>query len=398
MSLSDNTYKYLFYAILFVVLSQLFFAVETLSISYKEALNVFVNNSLLSLITKASIYFFGQNDFALRVPFLIFYLLSVILMYNYTEDFFKNEKDRFISIVIFMVLPGLLSAALLVNSAIIVTFLTIFYLYYLKIFKKHCYLLLILFLFVDNSFSILFLALFFNALKEDDKKVIFITVTLFIISMLFYGFDTGGKPRGFLVDTFGIYASIFSPLLFIYFFYSIYRDGVKGNRDIVWFISATSLAFSLLFSFRQRIYIEDFAPFVVIYLPYMIRNFFHSLRVRLPQFRRRHYYITWATLLLLFINVMLTIYNKPLYLVLENPRKHFAYKYDIAKEVASILKANNINEIESDEKELLLRLKFYGIKKGHKYFVSTRKQYYYDLEIPIEYFDKTVATLYIIKN
>ena len=40
----------------------LFKATYSLSISYKEALNVFVNNSVLSLITNISIYIFGQND------------------------------------------------------------------------------------------------------------------------------------------------------------------------------------------------------------------------------------------------------------------------------------------------------------------------------------------------
>ncbi len=72
----DNA-KYIFYSILFLVLSTLLYTANTLSISYKEALNVFVNNSLLSVLTNTSLYFFGQNDVALRLPFLIFYVLSV---------------------------------------------------------------------------------------------------------------------------------------------------------------------------------------------------------------------------------------------------------------------------------------------------------------------------------
>lgn len=398
MSLSDNIYKIIFYTTLFVVLSILFFTVDTLSISYKEALNVFINNSLLSIITNTSIAIFGQNDYALRAPFILFYFFSILLMYRFTDNLFKKESDRLLSILIFMLLPGLLSASLLVNSAIIVTFFTLLYLNYLKSTKRHCYILLILFLFIDNSFAIFFLALFFYALKDFDKKLLISSFILFCISMALYGFDTGGKPRGFLVDTFAIYASIFSPLLFIYFFYTIYREGVKGNRHIVWYISATSLAFSLLFSFRQRIYIEDYAPFVVIFLPYMVKNFLQSYRVRLPQFRRKHRYIASITLFILLLNATLTIFNKPLYLFLENPKKHFAYNYNIAKELAAKLKKNNINEIESDQQELLLRLKFYGIKEGNRYFVSTNKKYYYDKKISIKYLDKIVATAYIIKN
>ena len=398
MNLSDNTYRYFFYSILFIVLSILLFTANSLSISYKEALNVFVNTSLLNIITNTSIYIFGQNDLALRVPFILFYTFSVILMFELTKGFFKKESDRFISILLFMILPGLLSASILVNSAIVVTFLTLLYLYYYKRTGNHCYMLLVLFLFVDNSFAIFFMALFFYELKGKDKKFLIVCASLFVASMLIYGFDTGGKPRGFLTDTFAIYASIFSPLLFIYFFYSIYRSGIKGDRELAWYIATTSLVFSLLFSFRQRVYIEDYAPFVVIFLPYMVKIFFHTIRVRLPQFRNRHYYITSIVLFVLFLNVFITIVNKPIYLILENSKKHFAYKYNFAKEIASVLKSNNINNVESNEKELLLRLKFYGIDEGHDYFITTKEQYFYDMKFPINYVGKNIVTTYVIKN
>ncbi|PLY04482.1 MAG: hypothetical protein C0625_16235 [Arcobacter sp.] len=393
----DNA-KYIFYSILFLVLSTLLYTANTLSISYKEALNVFVNNSLLSVLTNTSLYFFGQNDVALRLPFLIFYVLSVFLMYQLSDGFFKKESDRLISIVLFMILPGLLSAAILVNSAIVVTFFTLLYIYYYKKTTRHCYILLVLFLFLDNSFAIFFLALFFYSLNKKNNILLIVSLILFSLSMGIYGFDTGGKPRGFLVDTFAIYASIFSPLLFIYFFYSIYRTGIKNERTLVWYISTTSLIFSLLFSFRQRIYIEDYAPFVVIFLPYMVRIFLHTVRIRLPQFRYRHNYTLMLVLIVLFINVTLTIFNKPLYLLLENPKKHFAYRYNFAKELAAELKANNIDQVQSEDKELLLRLRFYGINEGNKYFITTREQYFYDLKLPINYLGKTLITGYVIKN
>lgn len=398
MRLTDNTYKYLFSFILFIVLSILVFTANNLGISYKEALNVFVNNSLLTILTNSSIYLFGQNDIALRLPFLIFYALSVVLMFKITENFFKKELDRLISISIFMVLPGLLSASILVNSAIVVTFFTLLYIYYFKTTNKHSYILLVLCLFIDNSFAILFLALVFYGFNKKDKRLLIIASILFLISMLVYGFDTNGKPRGFLVDTFAVYASIFSPLLFIYFFYSIYRSGVKNDRSLVWYISTTSLFLSLLFAMRQRVPIEDYAPFVVIFLPYMVKIFLHTVRVRLPRFRHRHYYTASLVLFILFINVVITIINKPLYLLLENPKKHFVYKHNLAKELAIELKANNINYISSDDEELILRLKFYGIEEGYKYYVTTKEQFFYDMKLPISYYGKTILSAYIIKN
>ena len=43
-------------------------------------------------------------------------------MYKITENYFKYQKDRYISIIVFMILPGVLSASLLVNSAIVIIF------------------------------------------------------------------------------------------------------------------------------------------------------------------------------------------------------------------------------------------------------------------------------------
>jgi len=397
MSIPKNIYKYLFYFILFIVVTVLLITANTLSISYKEALNVFVNNSLLSLITNSSIAIFGQNDFALRFPFIFFYFLTVVLIYYASENFFKYEKDRLISTAIFMVLPGLLSAALLVNSAIVVTFFTLLYVYYYKNSGKHSYPLLVLFLFIDNSFAIFFLALFFYSLSNKENKLLIVSLVLFGLSMSIYGFDTGGKPKGFFIDTFGIYASIFSPLLFIYFFYTIYRVGIKGERTLVWYISTTSLVFSLIFSMRQKVYIEDFAPFVVIFLPYMVRSFLHTLRVRLPQFRKRYNNIAIITIFILVLNVVLTIYSKPLYLLIDKPQKHFAYKYDFIKDISNSLKEYSINNVNSEDRQLLLRLKFYGIKRGSDYYITTRPIKNFFKKITIKYNGKEIYTLYVEK-
>ena len=176
----QNRFKIYFYLTLFFIAILLFLKVEySLSISYKEALNLFENRSILSIITNISTYFFGQNDLALRTPFVILYILSVFLMYKITKNYFKYEKDRFVNILIFMSLPGVLSASLLVNTAIIVTFLTLLYIYYYEKYQKHPYILLPILLLVDNSFAILFLALFFFSFKTKDRLLLYISVLLF---------------------------------------------------------------------------------------------------------------------------------------------------------------------------------------------------------------------------
>ena len=396
--ITNSKYKYYFYLFLSILTFILLFkATYSLSISYKEALNVFVNNSVLSLITNTSIYIFGQNDFALRLPFVLFYSLSVIMMYLITEDYFKYEKDRYISILIFMILPGILSASLLVNSAIVVTFFTLLYLYCFQKKNEYSYVLLVLFLFIDNSFAILYLALFFYSLENKNKKLLYFSLILLILSMYIYGFTTDGKPRGFLVDTFAIYATVFSPFLFFYFIYSIYRAGIKNERTLTWYISVTALFVSLIFSFRQRVYIEDYAPYIVISLPYMLKMFFHAYRVRLKEFRRNYNILAGLVIVMLTINVILTFVNKPLYLILPNPSKHFVYQYHFVKELAEELKNRGINSIITDNEELALRLKFYNIDNGDDYFLSLKNYNYQSERISIKYYEKELFVAYLIK-
>ena len=392
----DNKYSdYIFYFFLTVFVVTLLFVANTLSISYKEALNVFDNVSLLRVITYIPLKLFGYNDIVLRFPFILFYALSACLMYILTKDYFKYTSDRLINILIFMLLPGVLSASLLVNTAIIVTFCTLLYLYYYQQYKKHNYILLFLFLFIDNSFAIFYLALFFYSLNKKESKLLVISLILFACSMYIYGFETAGKPKNYILDIFGIYASIFSPFLFLYFFYAMYRIGIKGNRTLYWYISVTALVFSILFSLRQRVYIEDFAPYVVITLPIMLKLFFHTLRVRLPQFRGVHKTLAYITLSILLLNVTLTLINKPIYRVLENPKKHFAYKYHFAKDIANILKKHNINYIYSDDIELVKRLKFYGIEKGDINFISLNNFNINSKEFVISYHGRDILTLYV---
>ncbi|OUR69245.1 hypothetical protein A9Q76_10105 [Arcobacter sp. 31_11_sub10_T18] len=386
----------IFYLLLLFMVVILIFVADTLSISYKESLTFFNEVGLLNTLSNFSTSVFGQNNIALRLPFILFYTLSSIIMYSITKDYFKTETDRLISTLLFMVLPGVVSASLLVHNTIIVIFCILIYLYYYKIYQTHNYFLLFLFLFIDNSFAIFYLALFFYSLRKKENTLIIVSLLLFGLSMQIYGFDSSGKPRGHFLDTFTIYASIFSPMIFLYYIYVMYRIGLKGTKTIYWYISVTALVFSLLFSFRQRIQIEDFAPYVVVTLPIIIKYFLHNLRVRLPQFRHRHYNWAYLSLFLLFISVVIILFNKPLYLFIKKPQSHFAYKYHFAYEISEKLKEKNINYVTTNYK-LENRLNFYGIKSGEKYLVTLNEANPYFLKIPIEILDKKVLNVYVLK-
>ncbi len=391
-----NRYNSTFIGLLLFHFTVLLFLINDFSISYKEALIFFGEDKLLlSLLTNLSCNIFGQNDFALRIPFILFYIGSSILIYFLTDNYFKSKRDQLIGLAIFMILPGVNSAALLVNESIIVIFFTLLYLYLYKVKGKDSYWLLILFLFLDNSFAILFLALFFYSLKNKKNILIVLSLVLFGISMSMYGFEMGGRPRGYFLDTFGIYATIFSPVLFIYFFYSLYRIGIKFEKDIFWYISMTALGLSLIFSLRQKIQIEDFAPFVVIAIPIMVKLFIHSLRVRLKEFRKIHYFIARVALGILVLNFLGFVFNKYFYLFIENPKKHFAYDYHIVKELSYELKNLNINSIMTYDKKLALRLKFYKIDNGDKYYIGKDKYKISIKNIDIKYKNKSIENFYI---
>ncbi|MDY0326767.1 MAG: hypothetical protein RBR07_00795 [Arcobacteraceae bacterium] len=215
--------------------------------------------------------------------------------------------------------------------------------------------------------------------------------------MSIFGFDTGGKPKGHFVSTLAIYSSIFSPLLFLYFAYAMYKISFKGTKSLYWFISITAFGFSLLLSFRQKIDIADFAPFVIVAIPMMVKLFMHSYRVRLKKFRTYHKISVNIVLIVLVINFFFLHYNQILYLLLEKPTKHFAYDYHFAKDLAQELKQKGINNIYIDDEKLQKRLEIYGIKMGNSYYATSSKTKIYDEIVTIEVYNKTVIELFVTK-
>jgi len=383
--------------VLLIHISFLLYGINTLSISYNEAWIFFNSTSFTHYIVRFSTALFGQNDFALRLPFVFFHILSTILLYKVSKQYLKRKSDRVFSVIVYILLPGTNSAALLVNSAEIVIFLTLLFIYLYEMHKYIiAYLVLSLSFLVDNSFSILYLSLVFYSLYKKDNRLLWFSLILFGISMYVWGFDTGGKPKNYFLDTLAVYSVIFSPLVFLYFFYTEYRILIKEDKNILWFISFVALVFSLLLSFRQKIRLEDFAPFAIIATPLMVRTFLSSYRVRIPELRSWHKLFFTIVFGSLLINFILIYFNKPLYLVLANPKKHFTYRYDFAKEIAKRLKSVNINEINSNNRDFALRLKFYGIKNGGDYLLSTNP-HKKSKSVTISYYNKPIFKVFVSK-
>lgn len=341
-----------------------------LSISYNEAEILNGDFSLLQLLINSSIMLFGQNDFALRLPMILLHILSAILLYNISKKYIKVERNRLWLLIIFILLPGVISSSIIINSAGLILFgLLLFVHIYENYSIKYSYFLLLSYMLLEGGFAALFMGLVFYSLYKKDRRFLLFNMLMFFSSLSIYGIDTHGSPKGYFLDSIGIYAAIFSPIIFIYLFYTLYRRYLTKELDMLWFVSTVALLFSLLLSFRQRVPIEYFAPYVILCLPLVAQTFEHSYRVRLSIFRRNYRVAFVVSLVLLLINSSVVFFNKYLYYVIEEPKKHFSYKMHVAKELAQKLKGMGIECINSDEK-MSKRLEFYGVTKCNNYLLE----------------------------
>lgn len=341
----------------------LLYAANSLSISYNEAEIFFQKHSLLGYILKLSAHFFGQNDLAVRGVMIFFHIASVVLMYKVSKFYIKLEFDRIVAVLLFVLLPGTLASALIINNAGICITLALLYIYLFHIKKKILFsLFFCLAFFIDGDFLIFYAGFFIFALYKRKPPLAWLSAILFLLTLYFFGFETNGRPSGHFIDTFGIFAAVFSPFVFIFFVYTIYRIWVKEKKDLLWFIAICSFCFCMIVSVRQRLELEQFLPFCVIATPLMVRVFFNSYRVRLPKFRKGHKICTGLVMLFLVFNWSAIIFNQIFYLFLNDPTKHLTYKFDVAKELADKLKEAGVQDIATEDTRLALRLKFYGIK------------------------------------
>jgi hypothetical protein len=355
--------RYILFLILGLDALTLIFQSGELSISYYEALLVSGDFSFLQLLIKSSIFIFGQNDYALRLPMIALHLSSAVLLFKISKKYLKVERNRIWLLLIFILLPGVMSSAIIVNSAGLILFALLLFVYVQENHSiKTTYILLFCYMLIEGSFAILFVSLALFYLYKKERNNFLFNATLFFGSLLLYGIDTHGSPKGYFIDSIGIYAAIFSPIIFIYIVYVLYRRYLTKDLDILWFIATVALVFSLLLSFRQRITIEYFAPYLILALPLVAQTFEHSYRVRLDLFRKKYRWVFVISLALLFVNSSVMFFNKYLYQVVKEPKKHFSYNMHIAKELSKELKRRDIYCVNTDKK-MQKRLEFYGVTK-----------------------------------
>jgi hypothetical protein len=387
--------KKIFVALLGVNLLILLAQIQGLSISYYEASILYGDSSFLKIFITFFLNTFGFNDYSLRLPMIILHLYSAILLYVISGYYLTRTNDKIWLMVIYLLLPGVTSAALLVNVAgLKIAFIFTFIYIYLR-YKDWSLAVLPLFLLLDSTSIYFYLSLALYAFIRKNNLLILSSSLLFIGAIIHFDPAIGGIPKGHFLDTLGIYAAIFSPLVFIYLFYVLYRRFIANERDLLWVIASSMFIISLLLSFRQKVNIQDFAPYLMVSLPLAAQTFFHTYRIRLSMFRRRYRILFYTAFTLLILNALAVLLNHWFYQWIKKPQDHFSYTMHVAKELANTLKEDNITCVTTNEK-MQLRLRFYRIGECRSTILSNNKESK-SKKVTISYINMPIYKVYVTK-
>jgi hypothetical protein len=353
--------QHFFLALFFYAIAVFYLAITT-PITAHEAKILYTSDDIIGTLMRWG-ESLGAGFIGLRAFFLFFGFMAIGLFYELSRRHFQKSKDAYLSTLIFMLLPGILTATTLANVAIIVLPLVLLF---VLLYEKGYYFLLppiMLALFFIHEASIIFFVavLLYSVMHKEKKLAIFSLSFLLAFVYLAKGIEIGGPPSGHFVEIFGLYATVFSPLLFLYFFYAMYRILLKEKKSLIWYIAFTALAFSLLLSIRQRVHITDFAPYVMIAIVLMLDVFNHTIGVRLPEHQKQHKRGFIVVMSFLALSVFLIVGHKLLFLVLEDPKTHFAHRVYKPYLLAQELKSEGIECYDGAHGRERYQLRYYNI-------------------------------------
>jgi len=309
-------------------------------------------------------YSLSHTEFGLRSAFLLLGAINTLLYYQITAYFFSRRGDRYLVMMIYLSLPGVIASTVMASDAIIISTLILLFVYgFLKSNWWMTTIPLLLLSSVHWSSYILYLGLMLYAFSTHSRRLFAIS-TLSLILYLIFGIhapDLGS--RSYFLDIFGMYAAVFSPLLFIYLFYVLSRILLRGGRDIVWYISFMSLIVSMLLSLKFRIKIIDFSPYIMLGIIPVVHVYYGSLRVRMRRFQGGYRVIFWITVSTLWLSSLSIVLHQPIY------RLVGAESYSIVAPVyepydrANRLKAEGKSCVDDIRERSLHQMRYYGIER-----------------------------------
>lgn len=355
-----------FYFLLSVIFSILIllYVISGISISYREAILFFANNTFMARLSNLCIKYFGFNDYTFRLPLLAFHFVNLCLIYLISNKILKYKKDSVLCVLIYAFIPGVIMQGSILNESIAVLCFVLLICYIDLINNKFIYPLSIIAIFISPSVFILFLALLFYSIAMKKIKTIVFAILCFAINIYIYGIDIGGHPSGKFINVFGELALLYSPPLFIYYIYTLYRTITKGEKSLLLYVSVTSILISILLSIRQEVNKEIFLFMSLCGIPLMIKQFLSDIRIRLPMFQNSYKNRFVIVIIFLVFETGLLVFSKNTYIFFNDKDHYFLNQFYIAKEIANELKERNIYKVSIEDYKMRKRLKFYGIEDG----------------------------------
>ncbi len=385
-----------FLGILLLDLCILLYMISEISISYKETVRLYDSSLWIFTWVRFCLEVFGTNDYALRGLFVVLHCCNMFFMYAIGRIYLKKPNDSLLLVLIYALLPGINISALMIYESEFILCVLLFICYIQLRFKTMPYIVIFAIGWFDLVFCVLFVALGIYALIHRKTTIFVAALIGFGINMFLYSSSIGGIPQAYFFDVLGGFAMLFSPLLFLYYVYTLYAAIARRKEDsLMVLISVSGVVLSLLLSLRQEINLVKFAPLCVVGLPVLVYGFFNDMRVRLKAYRMRFKVRMFLVFSVLCLETFCLYGNKLSYFFSSNP--NFAYPYYIAKDVANELKKRGIDSIKVQDASLDLRLKFYGISVGSANCLYSDTNHKGEL-IQIKYLGRVVAQYTLVRD
>ena len=344
----------------------------TTPVSPHEAQLFYADNTIVATLMHSGKSMLDETLFGpflgIRVYFLLFGFLSIFLYYRMTWIYLEKEEDRYLATAIYMLLPGIITALALANiSILVIPVVLLFLLAYDRGWLWAQAITMLILFWLHSPSVVFFMAVFIYALIQKERALMVLSGFFLLLSALILrGVEIGGRPAGYFPDLFGLYAALFSPLLFIYFFYTMYRILLREEKNILWYISIVALIASLVLSVRQRVIMTDFAPYVVISVVLMLDTYYKSFRIRLPEYRKKYRIGFGLVMSVLVLSSLTIVFHKAFFPLMSNPKKHFASKLYEPYWLAEKLKKEGVECYDIFDSRVTTQLHYYGIESCKK--------------------------------
>ena len=330
----------------------------TTPLTQSEANILYLQNYNLSSAIAKFFYSLSYKHWFIRVPFFILSIINIKLIKEIAYIYIKDEKYANLAILIYLITPGVFVSSILINYATVAIFLTLIFIYgYHKSNKLLQIFSLVLLLFTGIANFVFYIAIALYSYKKRDWTIFYISLILLIIAIATQTYPINGVPKGHLSQVLGIYAVTLSPFYFFAVVYAIYRIALDKKESLLWYIVTTFFVVSILLSFRQKIRVTDFTPFVVIASILVVSVYKNSISIRLKIFQKNYKRVCFIIVSVLLLETSLVAFSYPLYML-------FGDKFKlIDTSIYKISQKTNIKCKKEIKKRDINLYRYYGIKK-----------------------------------